>query len=138
MPLRTDDKRKILTLGELIDVLASFDEDLYAFFENGSVPDVIPISYRGYYDQLALGDTGGSYWMKNRPKNPTVKNLLKGLKDVNNTVVTGYKGGDYDVNLKTNIWYSNYSFASGIKIVGAVQLNLNVVIETANDESRWW
>lgn len=66
-------------------------------------------SYRGYYDQLALG-TG--------LEPITVAELLAAASEAKGKVFQGYKGGDYLMTGDTAVWFSEYGCSSGVAIVG--------------------
>lgn len=66
-------------------------------------------SYRGYYNQLALG-TG--------LEPITAAELLTAASAAKGKVFQGYKGGDYLMTGDTAVWFAEYGYASGIAIVG--------------------
>lgn len=95
-----------MTLGELIDTLKSFPKDYLVFIKPY---DQIPhgfISYRGYYDQLALDyDLEGQC---------TVEDLLKAAKKVVGKELMGYKGGNFLMTKNTPVWISYYGHVSNM------------------------
>lgn len=97
-----------MTLDALITALVTCpDQD--APIEIGGCPAGEFDSYRGYYDQLALG-TGLE------PK--TVGELLAKASEAKGKVFQGYKGGDFQMHGRTPVWFSEYGESSGIAIVG--------------------
>lgn len=91
-----------LTLGELIAELERLPEKAVIELDfGGAVPTTLD-SYRGYYDQLALGYTG-----EYGATTPTVGSLLAELKSAVGKTFQGWKGGDYVMTEKTNIFIAN-------------------------------
>lgn len=70
------------------------------------------LSYRGYYDQLALGFT------TDQDQAASVEDILKKCKEADGSIFQGYKGGDYVMTRETNLWLSNYGTCSSCRIVG--------------------
>lgn len=72
-----------------------------------------PISYRGYYCDLAFEPKGAAV---------TVAEVLKSVRDCMGREFTGYKGGEFLMGESTPIWSAHYGDC-GQRIVG---LNLDV------------
>lgn len=100
-----------MKLGKLIEELKKYPKDHPVTIPGGPV-QLSPercMSYRGYYDQLAIG-VGTHY--------ATVGSLLQELKEAVGATFTGYKGGEYTMGLDTCVWLSNYGESSGSLITG--------------------
>lgn len=97
-----------MTLDDLIIALAACP-DQGAPVEIDGEPAGEFNSYRGYYDQLALG-TG---------REPvTVEALLAMAGKAKGRVFQGYKGGDYTMTGNTPVWFAEYGEYPGKAIVG--------------------
>ena len=73
-------------------------------------------SYRGYYDQLALGYTTelGVLSCSLRKMLMTVDALLDDCRAAVGATFEGYKGGSYKMDEDTEVWISNYGEASDV------------------------
>lgn len=91
-----------MTLGQLIAKLESLPQDalIWGFGE--------PISYRGYYCDLAFTPSH---------KSCLVSELLATTKGCMGKIFEGYKGGDYMMGENTPLWMSNYGTASQKKLM---------------------
>lgn len=89
-----------MTLGELIDQLKKVkDKTKPVKIQPGDRnPDGFD-SWRGSYDELALGYGG------NQPV--TVKELIKQAKAANGKTFCGWKGGEFEMSLHTEVWIDN-------------------------------
>ena len=117
---------KQLNLGELIRLLeAQPPTNTVTFDFCGRVPDRLD-SYRGFYDQLALG------WRECEMKEVHVSDLLEALYGALGNVFTGYKGGKCEMSLATPLWVANRGEADGTVIVGLADCDYMTIIET-----RW-
>lgn len=71
------------------------------------------LSYRGYYDHLAIQPTGDI---------DTAGKLLAECNRADGRVYEGYKGGDYRMGLETPVWFSEWGTTgpavSGFRVVG--------------------
>jgi hypothetical protein len=115
-----------LTLGQLIDALEKRDQSEHVRFDFcGTFPGRID-SYRGYYEDLALGWLDYDY--EKQP--PTVAQLIESLKECVGRVFTGYKGGDYEMDRDTAMWVANYGRSDGTCITG-VTGEYGTIITTA-------
>lgn len=107
------------TVQGLIDMLLPYydvtpDADVYVFGEvklDGSL-----MSYRGYYDHLALGYCLDDW--NNEECGITVKGLVKKLRHAIGQTFEGYKGGDFTMGPQTPVWLANYGRSQGGVITG--------------------
>ena len=78
-----------MSLGELIKALEAADPNktVAIGFHN-------PMSYRGYYDQLAFEPL----------RDTTVGAMLKEAREALGQTFTGYKGGEYEMHDYTDVW----------------------------------
>ena len=122
--------KKQLNLGQLIFLLERIDPKLTIRFAfGGFIPTSID-SYRGYYEQLAIGyaEPGGER------KECTVEELLKLCRDKVGATVSGYKGGDYDVGERTWMWAANWGECHSCAIVDVIETGWCAIIETGWQE----
>jgi hypothetical protein len=119
-----------LTLGALIDALASVSTPdgyrvRYEFC--GCVPDGLH-SYRGYYEDLAIGFSDE----KSAPKHDEVLTMLC---ETVGEVFMGYKGGKYRMSRESTLWVANYGNTSGthIKAVRLDRENDTIWLVTGRD-----
>jgi hypothetical protein len=105
-----------MTLGKLIDILKNLPEDklIGAFGE--------PHSYRGYYSDLAFEPI--------KDKEIIAKAALKICEGCMGEVFEGYKGGDFQMDRNTPIWFAFYG-SCGRKIMS---LNEDGTFETEEDD----
>lgn len=89
------------TLGEVIAHLQTLPPDMVV-----AQGFAHPHSYRGYYEDLAFEPAG----------NVTVKAMLADAERALGSVFTGYKGGDYTMDERTDCWLASYG-DTGIAIV---------------------
>lgn len=92
-----------LTLGGLIKALESVDP------ERKIVGLGRPMSYRGYYEDLAFQPDD---------KPVTVAEAIKMARECMGKVFEGYKGGDFQMGELTPIWSANYGEGSSPRIMG--------------------
>jgi len=78
-----------MTLGKLIEYLEEVSPNIIAPIGFSS-----PHSYRGYYDQLAFVPR----------RNVTVGKMLADAKYAVGKTFTGWKGGEYKMDLFTDVW----------------------------------
>lgn len=120
---------KRLSLGEFIDALKREDQGFSVRYDfGGLVPDLSPASYRGYYEDLAVGFSDGDA--------PTVAELVAALESAIGKTFCGYKGGDYRMDRNTTLWVANHGESSDTAIVGLARCNWCSVVETAWIEER--
>lgn len=117
-------RHKQMTLGQLIDALERKDHAMGVQFSFVSMVPTGVHSYRGYYDQLAIG------YEERYPK-PTVGELLATLKDADGQTFTGYKGGDYTMDRSTAVWVANNGETGGTAIIDVIDGEYAIVLQTA-------
>ncbi len=120
-----------LTLGQLKDELQKYSEVHSVFYD--CLPLAQPTtfdSWRGSYDQLALGHEATTY----TTNNVTVKALLDAIKSANGRTFKGWKGGSYNMNYSTPVWVENRGCYTGVKIVGTKFDRGFVLIRTEGTE----
>lgn len=86
-------------------------------------PDGID-SWRGIYAELALG------WRPPDGKPMKVAALISLLESAIGRTFIGYKGGDFKMHAHTRVHCDNYGKATNTEIVGVVDLELFVILET--------
>lgn len=118
-----------ITLGELIDSLKRCKPDEAVRFDFCMTTPTTLDSYRGYYEDLALGWTA----QENYPE-PLVATFLAYLKSMLGKTVHGYKGGEYTVERDQILWVANYSDTGDTVITGVHRSSVAVIITTANTE----
>lgn len=125
------DKSKGLDVGELIAELKQYNRGAYLRIDKSPV-GLAPIelgSYRGYYEDLAIG-VGPA---RSAPWN--VGDLVAALEESIGSTITGYKGGEYEVTVGTRVWISNYGESSGSRVTGVRFANWGCVYITwENDD----
>lgn len=100
-----------MTLGQMIDQLNRIDKTLSVSYDFVHFKPWGLCSYRGYYEQLALGYTD------DYAKEMNVGILLELLKDTIDKVFEGWKGGDYQMGEDTPMWVANPGEAGGTGII---------------------
>lgn len=117
---------KEYNLGMLIKDLEPYKEKaLDVEFEDGTVPTDFD-SWRGSYCELML-----DYSDKGRMS--SYKFYRKAF-NTNGSMFTGYKGGDFIMDLATPIHKDCYGGASGEKIIGIEKRDNKLIILTRPDE----
>lgn len=93
-----------MTLGDLVEHLEDMEPD-------ARVAGIgRPISYRGYYRDVAFAPTDEVV---------TVSELLERIRSkVMGRAFTGYKGGEFMMGERTPVWIAPYGIASGRKLMG--------------------
>lgn len=88
-------------------------------------------SYRGYYEQLAI-----DYWSPTgkHERPPTAHELATNLRRMQYQVVTGYKGGHFEILPTTDVWVSSYGECTGWKVVNVATHLDQVIIETVQED----
>ena len=134
-----------ITLGGFIELLKEWVEQkekeaggkkaalqYHVYFDFASAVPATLDSYRGYFYHLALGyEAGGEY---TATKLITVEELLKELKEAIGKTYSGWKGGDFKMNLKTPVWVDNPGHCSGTLILGLRSDTYSAIIHTCNEE----
>ena len=113
-----------LTVGELVSILKRKDPELWVYFDFVHMrPDGGVHSYRGYYEDLAIGyESGGEC---------TVAQLIAWLEKAIGETFYGYKGGEYTMERDTVVWVANHNEAGGTAIVDVVDDSWRVILKTA-------
>lgn len=111
-----------MTLGGLIDALRHLEPDQIVFFDFAALVPTTIQSYRGYYEDLAIGFADGNHG--------TVGEFLTRLRDCVGITFEGYKGGNYPAKLDTVLWAANWGRTGGTAIVGVRTHEHCAVIET--------
>lgn len=115
-----------MTLGELITALKRKDPERPVYFDFVHFQPKGIHSYRGYYDQLAIGYNNEAGY------NMRVSELLPLLRDALGATFQGYKGGDYVMSENTPVWVANYNEAGSTAIVDVVDQGWRILLETAS------
>lgn len=113
-----------MTLGGLIARLEPCDNTLSVYFDFGHFAPTRLDSFRGYYEQLALGYA--------EEEAPSVTELLAELRGALGKTFSGYKGGEYVMNGHTPVWAANYGRSNETGIVAVRYKTWCVVLETAD------
>jgi hypothetical protein len=113
-----------MNLGELIDALKRKDRETSVYYDFVHFRPCGIHSYRGYYDQLAIGYDDS--------KDTSVGELLDMLKDADGKTFTGYKGGDYVMSLSTPVWVANHNESGGTAIVDVIDQDWRILLVTAS------
>jgi hypothetical protein len=114
------------TLGELIDLLKQRDPDEKVRYDFGHFCPTTLDSYRGYYDDLALGIDDLAW-----DEYPTARGLVAELESAIGKTFTGWKGGDYVMDRETPMWAANPGYSHGTAITGLAESRGITVITTA-------
>lgn len=128
-----------LTLGEIIDKLEVIvnrhsDEDNYlADFDFGSAVPTRLASWRGAYDELALGYRLSGYDATNGGhfSDSKASVILDELKSAVGKRFLGWKGGEYLMSRDSRLWVSNPGNGGNTGIVDVVDFGYKVVLMTA-------
>lgn len=127
-----------LNLGELIDRLSLIqpDHDGEPKLVRYVMPYLYPTtlaSFRGYYEDLALGIDGSiDYCSSGQP--PTVDVLLRELRESLGKSFTGWKGGRYLADRNSGLWVANPGNAGDAVITGITDRGYYVTLDIAHDE----
>lgn len=105
--MQNERKKYHLTLGELIEALEEADDSLIVEFASCQPPGKLH-SYRGYYEDLAFS-TGS--------KPVTVSDVLESAREANGETFTGYKGGEYEMDEDTPLWWSEFGSSNGPPLI---------------------
>lgn len=112
------------TVGQLRKWLQRQREEHTVRFDFGGLYPAGFASYRGYYEDLAIGFSAD-------PR--TVGSLLAELDAILGHEITGYKGGAYRVMTETRLWVANWGTASGTMLIGASRGDGPLVLLTRYD-----
>ncbi len=115
-----------MTLGRFIVALEGVPQDALIRFDVGGNPGE-PLSYRGYYSDLAFGYDG--------PPATTVADVLTEARAAMGRGFEGYKGGNYIMHENTLVWVASYGTSSdGRRILGVSLSGGHVIVLTAPEE----
>ena len=112
-----------MTLGEIVDVLKRKDPTWHVYYDFVQFAPEGIHSYRGYYDQIALG-------YGHKPI--TVAELLGLCQGAIGKDFEGYKGGTYTMHATTPVWVANYDESGSTAIVDIVERGYGLCLVTAN------
>ena len=111
-----------LTLGQFIEQLERATQSAQIVIDTYLCDPTTFNSYRGYYDEVALGFVQDG-------ERVTVAHLLARAKEALDSTFEGYKGGEYTAFPWRKMWIANYSHL-GRRIVGIENDDILVVIKT--------
>jgi hypothetical protein len=106
-----------LDLGELIDVLEKAHPDAAVVFDFGTIRPRGLHSYRGYYEDLAIGYADHEDFYEHGWIQPNAKLFRESLIGAVGGTYTGYKGGEYKMHRGSRVWVDNVGNCSGVAIV---------------------
>lgn len=98
-----------MTVGEIVAVLRRKDPGADVSFDFVYFRPMSLHSYRGYYEQLALG--------YGNEGTATVGDVLGWFEDAIGKTFTGYKGGEYTMGTDTPVWVANHDEAGSTAVV---------------------
>lgn len=118
-----------LTMGELITLLKNCqnNEEIYFNFP-GQFPTTFD-SYRGYYDEIALGHGHYEY-----PHPITRDILIQRIEEAMGPVFTGWKGGEFVYDANTPVWVANPGQCEGYAITRVIDKGYKIILFTENCE----
>lgn len=126
MMARMSEERKAaaenMRLGQFIEALEKCDPALPVVLDRGGSLDSF-MSYRGYYEDLAVAPTH---------EVNTVKNVLDRARAAVGEMFEGYKGGEYWMTKNTLLWVAGWG-SCGDKLVGVNADGDKVIVVTAED-----
>lgn len=124
---------KQLTAGELLNRLSTValaaDDDARVVFDFcGFAPSGFG-SYRGYYEDLAIGYEKPEY-----PRVVRLRDFIQGLRGMIGQSIHGYKGGSYTVGDETAVWVANSGECEGTYVSGIdASCRWLVILKTKRD-----
>ncbi len=114
-----------ITVTELITLLTGCDQSKFVRL---GLADFAPIdmlkSYRGFYEQLAVG------YSQNNDAELTVGEFKTALEAIIGEMVTGYKGGEYEILGTTPVWIDNTGQAFGNGVISICEGDDQVTLIT--------
>lgn len=125
-----------LTLGEIIsrcEVIQAKGYKLYdgsdprVYFDFAHLRPTVLASWRGSYDELALG-------FEEDGESPALGKFIEALKRADGETYTGYKGGDNVMSRHTPVWVANYGNSGDTAIVGVRDEEWAVILVTGKCE----
>lgn len=117
-----------ITLGKLIRLLECEKPENHVCFDFGGMTPTDIDSYRGYYDQLAIG------YQDKYDESMTVAKLLEILTKSVGGTFHGYKGGNYTMDVTTPVWAANYGECHSTAIKGLADCHWQTIIATEFEE----
>jgi hypothetical protein len=108
-------------LKSLIQLLENCNKETNVYYTVGDLAPCGLDSYRGYYEELALGYGN---------KNITVGELIELLKSAIGKTFTGWKGGEFKMNEMTSIYCANAGSSGGSYISGVTEYEYQVILST--------
>jgi len=112
-----------MRIKEILAVLDAAPDNIQVIFDfEYLAPDGF-ISYRGYYEDLAI--------MFNDKKAPSCEQFRNDLRNCIGKEFYGYKGGDYTMGEDTLVWVANSGNTGGTAVVRVTFNNYEVVLHTA-------
>lgn len=118
--LRQKRRSEYYTLGMLIEALSKLNPEATVYIEPFHLTPKDFISYRGYYEDLAIEYT-------TEYDGISVKSLLESAKKCLGEMFIGYKGGSFLMKVDTPIWVSNYGETSQMRLADIEVLGDNWV-----------
>jgi hypothetical protein len=117
-----------LTLGQIIEKVEKIlesggDKKAEVVYDFGHFYPTEIDSWRGAYQELALNYT-------TKGKELEAEEFLKMLKEANGKTFTGYKGGDFLMDLNTPVWVSNYSEACDTAVIDVINDDWRIILIT--------
>ena len=100
-----------MNLGQFVQELRKYPLSALVTIEPFELYPTTFDSYRGYYNELALG-----YSIEEPEKLMTVEDLIHEAINCIGKEFTGYKGGQFVMDTNTPLWISNYGKCSGAKV----------------------
>lgn len=120
----------MLTLGEVIDELKRAEPESTVQFDFCYTAPTTVASYRGYYNELAIGwqaatydEESGTYW-------PLATTVLIRLEEAVGKTFEGYKGGDCKMNRDTTLYVANWGDTGGTVISHIEHEHKTVIFHT--------
>ena len=125
-----------MTIGELLDILAPLNPYKEVIFDFGYLAPTVVNSWRGSYNEPALGY--GVYGYSSSPtgfRPPTVGVLVEELKGaISGVCYTGWKGGEYQYYRSSPLHIDNPGDYSCTELVGVDVQDCQVTLLTERRE----
>ncbi|MCA1021540.1 hypothetical protein [Halobacillus litoralis] len=117
-----------LSIGDLHGELSKYNDDREIIIDDGTFFDGEFDSYRGYYQDLALG-----FEWKDQELNTvgSLKEMLEKALKIGG--MHGYKGGNYRITPDTLVWLANYG-SCGKMIVDLKEIEGRLILITKEDD----
>lgn len=111
-----------LTLGQFIERLRPYKDEKYISYDFVHFKPTGLHSYRGFYEDLAIGYSTDS--------ETTPASLLAECEKAIGKIFTGYKGGDFEMNYNTVLWVAESDESGSTAIIDVVMGEYDVLILT--------